>query len=74
MARPVVTHNSLMFSEILIFTTVAVALYFFSDWLLRQLERYRGRPFENRQLIYFFIILALTLGSFEIIGRLLGGS
>jgi len=60
-----------MTSEILLFTLVAVALYFASDWLLRQLERTRGKPFKHRQLIYFFIILVLTMGSFEIIGRLL---
>lgn len=62
-----------MISEIVLFTTVAVALYFFADWLLRQLERYRGKPFANRQAIYFIIILALTLGSFQIIERLLRG-
>ncbi len=60
-------------NEILLFTLVAVALYFFSDWLLRQLERYRGKPFEHRQGIYFVIILVLSMGSFEIIGRLLRG-
>jgi predicted PurR-regulated permease PerM len=60
-------------SEILLFTLVAVALYFFSDWVLRRLERMRGKPFKHRQAIYFVIILILTMGSFEIIGRLLGG-
>ena len=60
-------------NELLLFTIVAVALYFFSDWLLRQLERYRGKPFKHRQGIYFIIILVLTMSSFEIIGRVLGG-
>ena len=60
-------------NEIILFTIVAVALYFFSDWLLRLLERYRGKPFEHRQGIYFAIILILTMGTFEIIGRLLHG-
>ena len=59
--------------EMLLFTIVAVALYFFSDWLLRRLERYRGKPFKHRQIIYFVIILVLTMGSFEIIGHLLHG-
>ena len=58
-------------SEILLFTLVAVALYFFSDWVLRRLERMRGKPFKYRQVIYFAIILVLTMGSFEIIGQLL---
>ena len=60
-------------NEVLLFTVVAVALYFFSDWLLRQLERYRGKPFKHRQLIYFAIILVLTMGSFELIGHVLRG-
>ena len=60
-------------SEILLFTLIAVALYFFSDWVLQRLERFRGKPFKYRQVIYFVIILVLTMGSFEIVGRLLRG-
>jgi len=60
-------------NEILLFTVVAVALYFFSDWLLQQLERYRGKPFEHRQGIYFVIILVLSLSTFEILEQLLRG-
>ena len=61
-------------SEILLFTIVAIGLYFFADWILRTLERRHGKPFENRSIIYFVIILALALASFELIPRLLQGA
>jgi predicted PurR-regulated permease PerM len=61
-------------SEVVLFTIVAIALYFFSDWLLRRIERYRGEPFKHRQAVYFAIILVLTMGSFELIGRVLQSS
>jgi hypothetical protein len=57
--------------EILYFTAVAIGLYFFSDWLLDQIERARGRRFENRQLVFFVIILVLALGTFQLMGALL---
>ena len=58
-------------SEVVLFTIVAIALYFFSDWLLRRIERYRGEPFKHRQVVFFAIILVLTMGSFEFLGQLL---
>lgn len=60
-------------TEIVLFTLVAVALYFAADWTLRAIERRRGAPFRNRQIIYFVIILVLALVTFEVIGRLLRG-
>jgi len=60
--------------EIVLFTLVAVVLYLFSDWLLRQLERRRGAPFKNRSIIYFIIIFVLALGTFELLQRFLQGS
>jgi len=51
-----------------------VGLYFFSDWLLRVIEHYRGAPLPNRNLVFFGIILVATLVSFEIIQRLLQGT
>jgi hypothetical protein len=50
--------------DLLYFTLVAVALYFGADWLLDRLERARGRRFENRQVVFFLIILPLALVSF----------
>jgi hypothetical protein len=57
--------------EIIYFTLVAIGLYFASDWILDRIETARGRPFENRSVIFFVIILALALVSFQILGRLL---
>jgi len=57
--------------EIVLFTLVAISLYLFSDWLLRQLEARRGAPFKSRSIIYFIIIFVLTLGTFEMLQRFL---
>lgn len=56
--------------EIVLFTIVAVALYFAADWALRTLERVHGAPLPYRNAIYFVIILVLTLASFEFLQRL----
>ena len=57
--------------DIILFTLVAIALYLFSDWLLRQVEARRGAPFKNRSIIYFLVIFVLTLGTFEVLQRFL---
>ncbi|MDH4133897.1 MAG: hypothetical protein OEV31_03845 [Gammaproteobacteria bacterium] len=51
--------------ETLLFTLVAVALYFIADATLDRIERSRGARFENRSLIFFAIILALAVVSFS---------
>jgi TRAP-type C4-dicarboxylate transport system permease small subunit len=56
--------------EILLFTIVAVALYFGADWALRTVERIHGSPLPHRNLVYFAIILVLTLVSFGFLQRL----
>lgn len=56
--------------DILLFTIVAIALYFAADWGLRMLERMHGAPLPYRNLVYFVIILLLALGSFEFLQRL----
>lgn len=61
-------------TEVVSFTLVAIGLYFFSDWLLDRIERWRGKRFaENRPFVYFAIILPLALVSFWLINRLGGG-
>jgi NhaP-type Na+/H+ or K+/H+ antiporter len=64
--------------EILIFTMAGAFLYFFSDWLLRQIETYRGARFQNRSVIFFVIILVMALIVFNLMqglgGRLATGS
>jgi hypothetical protein len=50
--------------DLVYFTLVAIGLYFGADWLLERIERARGRRFENRQVVFFLIILPLALASF----------
>ena len=54
------------------FTLVAVALYFGADRLLDWIERRRGARFENRQVVFFAIILPLALVAFWLVRRLSG--
>ena len=53
--------------QILLFTLVGIALYFFADWVLRTIERLHGSPLPYRNVIYFVIILCLALLSFELL-------
>lgn len=59
--------------EILAFTLVAIFVYFFSDWVLRLIERQRGEVFKNRQVVFFVIILISALVSFELVNFFLAG-
>lgn len=61
--------GGLIVSEILIFTLVAIVVYLAADRLLNFIEVRRGRRFEYRQIIYFFIVLALALALFEVMER-----
>lgn len=58
--------------EIVYFTLVGIALYLFSDWLLRLIESRVGHVLEHRSLIFFVILLVLALSSFALIRRLTG--
>ena len=51
--------------EILYFTVIAVGLYAISDAILNYIERTRGARFENRQIVFFCIILVLALITFQ---------
>jgi hypothetical protein len=53
--------------SIVYFTIVAIILYFSADWLLERMEIAAGRRLEYRSLIFFVILLALTLSSFSLI-------
>ena len=46
------------------FTLVAIGLYFGADLLLDWIETQRGARFENRQVVFFAIILPLALATF----------
>ncbi|MBI5751246.1 MAG: hypothetical protein HZA59_03740 [Hydrogenophilales bacterium] len=56
--------------EIIYFTLVAAGLYLFSNWLLNRIEIARGKRFEQRSLIFFAIIMTLTLITFQLINLL----
>ena len=58
--------------DIVYFTVIAIGVYFAADWLLDWLERRRGERFENRQVVFFAIILPLALAAFWLM-RLLSG-
>jgi flagellar biogenesis protein FliO len=58
--------------DLVYFTIVAIGLYFGADWLLDRLEQRRGRRFENRQVVFFLIILPLALASFWLVRALSG--
>ena len=62
--------GGLLMLDLVAYTVAGLVLYFFSDWLLNQIEVRRGRRFENRSVVFFAIILVLALGSFELIKRL----
>jgi hypothetical protein len=58
--------------DIVYFTVIAIGVYFAADWLLDRIERRRGERFENRQVVFFAIILPLALAAFWLM-RLLSG-
>ena len=53
--------------EIVYFTLVGIGLYFAADWILDRLETKRGARFEDRSVIFFVIILALALVTFQLL-------
>ena len=53
--------------DILIFTLNAILVYLFSDWLVRQIEKQRGKVLKQRQVIFFVIFLVLALASFQLL-------
>ncbi len=60
--------------QILLYTVTAILLYVVSDWILVKLEQARGARFESRSLIFFGIILVLSIVVFEGIQRVLVSS
>jgi hypothetical protein len=54
------------------YTLAGIALYFGADWVLKRIEKARGARFENREIIYFGIILALAIVTFQIVNRFAG--
>lgn len=59
--------------EIIIFTGVGIALYLISDRLLAALENLHGEPLPQRNIIFFVLILVLSLSTFSVMNRYFGG-
>ncbi len=57
--------------EFVYYTLVGITLYFLSDWILVQIEQWRGETFEQRTLVFFAIILVLALTTFQAIDWLI---
>ena len=55
--------------EILYFTLAAVLLYLGADWILRRIEVGVGRRLENRNIIFFVILLVMAISSFALINQ-----
>jgi len=58
-------------SEIFLFTLNAVVVYLVADWLVRLIEKRRGKVIKQRQVVFFFIFLVLVLVSFQLLKNLL---
>jgi hypothetical protein len=58
-------------TELILFTLNAVVIYVLADWLLRLVERRRGRILPQRQVVFFAIFLVLALVSFGALRALL---
>jgi predicted PurR-regulated permease PerM len=56
----------------LAYIALAVVLYLAADRILDAIERSRGRRFEERTLVFFFLLLALGLIGFSVLSQLLG--
>ncbi len=55
---------------IILFTGVGIVLYLVTGQLLTLLERMHGEPLPQRNIIFFVIIMALALPTFNIIQSL----
>jgi len=51
--------------QMLMYTVTAIVLYVLSDRILVWLERRRGKPFAARSIVFFIIIMVLSVSVFE---------
>lgn len=54
------------------YTLIAILLYFLSDWILNRIEYAMGKRLKYRSVVFFFIIMTLSVTAFEYIGRIVG--
>jgi len=58
--------------QIILFTAVGIVLYVVTGQLLTMLEKMHGNPLPQRNIIFFVIILALSLPTFSLMRSLFG--
>lgn len=56
--------------EMIYYTIAAIFLYVLSDWILNKIEIKLGKRLPNRSLVFFVIILILSVTTFSIIQSL----
>jgi hypothetical protein len=64
-------HENEVCVDVIYFTIIAVGLYFAADALLDRIERARGARFEQHGLVFFAIILVLSLATFQLMNLLM---
>ncbi len=52
------------------YTLTAILLYLLSDWILNQIEHSIGKRLKYRSLIFFVIILTLSMTAFNFIEKI----
>ena len=58
-------------SDLILFTLNAVVIYLLSDWIVKLIEKRRGKVLKQRQVVFFGVFLVLALTSFQILKNLL---
>lgn len=53
--------------EIILFTVVGIVLYLVCDRLLLALEQMHGEPLPGRNIIFFVLIMTLSLSVFSVL-------
>lgn len=51
--------------QIIIFALNAIVVYLLSNWILKGIEKKRGKSLKNRHLAFFIVFFALIVVSFE---------
>jgi hypothetical protein len=58
-------------SDLILFTLNAIVIYLLSDWIVKLIEKRRGKVLKQRQVVFFGVFLVLALSSFQILQKLL---
>lgn len=57
--------------EFIYYTIAAIVLYVVSDFILNRIETIMGKRLPNRSFIFLIIIMALSIGSFNLLQSIL---